>query len=641
MGWESLVPRYAAAVRSGVGGALGGRLKRWFSASRFSRWTIAARIAAIVLTLAVPLNLIVVAVVWHLADAASEAQRKSLLYTSRSVAATADAELGKYMALAQSLARSPALLDDNLAPFEAEARRAFASLPDAWVVVADLNGQQLINTASQPGQPLPPSDPACTTAQKRALETGSIVLTDVRMSPVLQDWVVSIDVPIFRDGQPLRALAIVTKAHSFLRLLSDQQIPKNWLAGILDSQGRFIARVPGDARYIGQLAPQGFRKVKDRDGIFEFVSMEGDPIVAANAHSLSGWPVAIAIKKAELQAMTWSTVRWAAILGGGLSVLSLLFACAISRRITGPITELRQKAAALLTGPACPMPPGPPEVRDLWEALRQVATNRHRNEQALRESREDLSRAQAVARIGSWRLDASRNELTWSTEAFHIFGVSPDEPLTYESLLASVHPDDRGHVDRNWKAALAGAPYDLEYRIAAGGKTKWVHARAELELDAAGKLLGGFGTVQDITDMKQAEEELLRQRHLTHMIGDRAADAIFLTDEAGHITYANPEAEGSFGYERREMMGRDLHELLHHHFEGGARYPTDDCVLSRVQEKGAPVRNHEDVFYRKDASPIEVSFSYAPLEQDGKRAGGVFVVRDITAQKAAQAALRE
>ncbi|MGO9545786.1 MAG: PAS domain S-box protein [Rhodomicrobium sp.] len=268
-------------------------------------------------------------------------------------------------------------------------------------------------------------------------------------------------------------------------------------------------------------------------------------------------------------------------------------------------------------------------------------TQRVEAERALRESRRDLDRAQAVARTGSWRLDVHRNELTWSAETYRIFGIPPDTPLTYESFLAAVHAEDRERVDHSWKAAVAGAAYDLEHRIVADNETKWVRERAELDFDANGKLLSGFGTVQDITDKKAAEEQLLHQRRLTEVIGDRAADAIFLTDEAGCITYANPEAERAFGFEPWEMEGQNLHELLHHHYADGSEFPRGSCPMSKIQETGATVRNHEDVFFRKDGWPVQVSCSYAPLEKEGRRCGAVFVVRDISAQKAAQAALRD
>ncbi|MGC1585971.1 MAG: PAS domain S-box protein [Rhodomicrobium sp.] len=267
-------------------------------------------------------------------------------------------------------------------------------------------------------------------------------------------------------------------------------------------------------------------------------------------------------------------------------------------------------------------------------------TARVKAERALRESREDLDRAQAVARTGSWRLDVNRNELTWSAETYRIFGVQAGTPLTYESFLDTVHPGDREFVDRSWNAAVAGAPYDIEHRIVALGETRWVRERAELEHDAE-RLLGGFGTVQDITDKKLAEEELFRLQRLTQLISDRAPDAIFLTDESGRITYANPEAEHLFEFGSKEMLSQDLHNLLHHHHASGEVFPRDECPMAKFQDAGATVRNHEDVFFRKDGSPVDVSCSFAPLERESNRSGGVFVVRDISAEKAARAALRE
>ena len=160
------------------------------------------------------------------------------------------------MALAQALSRSPALLDDDIGAFEAEARRAFASIEDAFVLVADTEGRELMNTASLPGQPLPLRHPDAIAAQKRALATGSIGLTDVLFGPVIDDWIVNIEVPIFKNGKPFRALAVLMKAKAYLRLLNDQQIPGNWLAGIVDRQGRFIARVPPTSSTRAGLPPK-------------------------------------------------------------------------------------------------------------------------------------------------------------------------------------------------------------------------------------------------------------------------------------------------------------------------------------------------------------------------------------------------
>ncbi|MGA7327027.1 MAG: cache domain-containing protein, partial [Rhodomicrobium sp.] len=447
------------SAASASDGPLDRRLKRWPSVPSFSHWTISARIAAVVLTLAVPLNLVIAGAVWHLSKAANETQRTSLLYTAHSVAAAVDAKLGEYMALGQALARSPALLQDDFAAFEAEARRAFASMPDAQIMVADLEGRQLINTAKQPGQRLPSRDPAGLAAQKGAFETGSPLIADVHIGNVSQDWIINIEVPIFKSGQPFRALAVAIKTQSFYRLLNAQHMPEDWLACITDHQGRFIVRVPGYERSIGKLAAEGFRKVKDQEGIFEFLSFDGDPIVTANAHSaMSGWPVAIAVKKAALQAAAWSTIRWAAIVAGSLSLLSLLFAGLISRRITGPIAVLRQNAGALLTGPGLVKPPqGPPEVSDLWEAMKQSADSRDRSDRALRESEERLRLANEAADIGTFTVDVKAGRADYSPELAAMVGVPEVRTVSIEDAFARIHRDDVASARLKFAAALSGA----------------------------------------------------------------------------------------------------------------------------------------------------------------------------------------
>lgn len=131
-------------------------------------------------------------------------------------------------------------------------------------------------------------------------------------------------------------------------------------------------------------------------------------------------------------------------------------------------------------------------------------TERKLAEEALRQSREDLARAQAVGQVGSWRLDVGRNVLTWSDENHRIFGIPQGTPLTYETFLGTIHPDDRAYVDTQWQAALRGEPYDIEHRIVVNGRVKWVREKAYLEFDAAGGLRGGFGITQDITVRKLA-----------------------------------------------------------------------------------------------------------------------------------------
>lgn len=145
---------------------------------------------------------------------------------------------------------------------------------------------------------------------------------------------------------------------------------------------------------------------------------------------------------------------------------------------------------------------------------------RRRTDEALRHSREDLAEAQSVGQVGSWRLDVATNLLTWSEEAYRIFGVPLGTPLTYDTFLNSTHPDDREYVDRQWQAALNGAPYDIEHRIVADGTIKWVREKAQLEFDDECNVVGGFGITQDITIRRETEEALLRSRDRFALLAD-------------------------------------------------------------------------------------------------------------------------
>ena len=156
------------------------------------------------------------------------------------------------------------------------------------------------------------------------------------------------------------------------------------------------------------------------------------------------------------------------------------------------------------------------ETIALWERLGgylAVAVAKLRTDEALRQSRADLDHAQAVGQIGSWRLDVRQNVLTWSDETHRIFGVSQGTPLSYERFLETVHPDDRQYVDTQWQAALRGQPYDLEHRVVVGQQVKWVREKAYLEFDETGKVLGGFGIAQDITERKRIEQQLQQAKN--------------------------------------------------------------------------------------------------------------------------------
>lgn len=190
----------------------------------------------------------------------------------------------------------------------------------------------------------------------------------------------------------------------------------------------------------------------------------------------------------------------------------------------------------------------------------------------LRESRDELNRAQAVAHTGSWRLDVRRNELLWSEENGRMFGVPKGTPLTYETFLATVYPEDRDSVDTWWKAVLRGAPYDIEHRIVVGDAVKWVRERAVLEFAEQGVLFGVLGTTQDITERKRAEEALYKlHAELETRVQERTAELAQANEGLRAETAERVRAEekqATIVLEERTRIAREIHDTLAQGFTG-------------------------------------------------------------------------
>lgn len=152
------------------------------------------------------------------------------------------------------------------------------------------------------------------------------------------------------------------------------------------------------------------------------------------------------------------------------------------------------------------------EIGGILVAAEEI-TGRVLAKRALKQSQDDLNRAQAVGQIGSWRINVRSNKISWSDENYRIFGVPEGSQLNYELFLNTVHPEDREYVDSKWRDGLHGEPYDIEHRIIVDGEVKWVREKAYLEIDDVGILQGGFGITQDITQRKLAELALREANH--------------------------------------------------------------------------------------------------------------------------------
>src|SRR5580693_419427 len=155
----------------------------------------------------------------------------------------------------------------------------------------------------------------------------------------------------------------------------------------------------------------------------------------------------------------------------------------------------------------------------------------------LEESNARLEQAQRLVHMGYYEWNLITGRVTWSAELYRIYGISPqDGPIDMALVSNMIHPDDRERVFRESDEAVrSGVPAAAQHRvIRPDGEVRTVNGLGTVKRDAAGLAYEMFGTVQDITDRKRAEEALQRsQFYLSE--GERLAHmGSWAFNESGH-----------------------------------------------------------------------------------------------------------
>ena len=257
---------------------------------------------------------------------------------------------------------------------------------------------------------------------------------------------------------------------------------------------------------------------------------------------------------------------------------------------------------------------------------------------AQQDSEERLRFAAQAGRMGFWERDIATGALTTSALCREIFGRDPARDFPYDALLAAIHPRDRARVE----AAVAGSldatgSYDIEYRIIRpDGATAWVQARAKMVRAHDGTPLRLAGVSLDVTDRREAEEELRRTSALLGTIIETAPGLIYAKDRAGRMVIANSATLALIGKGWQEVEGRNDREFLHDQAQAEAVMEND----SRVMRDGV-VQSLEELVGTGSETPRTWLSTKAPLrDPDGGVTGMVGISMDISARKQAEAALQ-
>ncbi len=147
--------------------------------------------------------------------------------------------------------------------------------------------------------------------------------------------------------------------------------------------------------------------------------------------------------------------------------------------------------------------------------------------------------------------------------------------------------------------------------------------------------------VRDITERQQAEAALAEAEARQRLVLESTSDGIFGVDTDGRAMFINAAAATMLGYEKDALLGRKIHDVIHHSRVDGRPYPVQECPMHAAFTDGTASKIDNEVLWRKDGSSFAVEYSSTPLQKDDELVGAVIVFRDITERKLAESQLMQ
>lgn len=253
-------------------------------------------------------------------------------------------------------------------------------------------------------------------------------------------------------------------------------------------------------------------------------------------------------------------------------------------------------------------------------------TDRKKAEKLLVKNRARLIRGESVSKSGNWELHLDSGIIIASEGARKLYGIE-GEQWRFNTIKDFVLPAYRDSLDNALEKLIRnGTSYDVEFKINQQHTGQILDMHSIAEYDTNDRIL--FGVIQDITDRKKVESELISREQKYRELANSLPVSVFETNLAGNIIFANATAYEWFGYEGQELIS-DFNFL--HFFQESDR-PKAKSHFNKVLSKDAHV-SCECKAKRKDGSIFPVLSSSFAIQKDGLSIGIRGTLVDISDRK--------
>ncbi len=263
-------------------------------------------------------------------------------------------------------------------------------------------------------------------------------------------------------------------------------------------------------------------------------------------------------------------------------------------------------------------------------------TARKQTETALRESKERFRQIAENIREVFYIHDLEQSRMLYISPGYEIIWGRSQASLYADplSFIDAVHPDDQQRVKRSLDRQARGEATEEVYRIYRPNQTlRWIRDRAFPLHDAAGRIYRVTGIAEDITESKQAEDELYAEKERAQVTLHSIGEAVITTDAQGRVDYLNPVAETLTGWTVAEAKGQFLNSVVEIVAESNRR-PVPDLVSRCLQEGEMVGLTADSVFINRFGQEYAIESSAGPIRRRDRSVLGVVVVlRDVTDQR--------
>ncbi len=235
--------------------------------------------------------------------------------------------------------------------------------------------------------------------------------------------------------------------------------------------------------------------------------------------------------------------------------------------------------------------------------------------------------------------------VVFTNRAFQeMLGYNEKELGDLDKWDAIIHPDERALGATRYAELIHGKREKDEWEqrfVRRDGRIVVANGRFSVVRDASGKPQYVASLTEDITERKRAEEDRNRVAQQMQVLLESTGQGIYGIDLQGNCTFINRATCEMIDYRPGEALGRNMHDLIHHHKPDGSIYPVDQCPVFRAFKKGEGCRVDTEVIWRRDGAPVPVEYSSFPILEGGKITGAVVTVVDITERKRGEEKVRE